>query len=103
MAKKKTKRKSLKLLNFTITLFLFSITLYLVSSLFLRSYNNSLSTQKQEILAEIKQIEIQNDALDVEIAQLTSTERVEAIAANNGLSRNQDNVVTIGTNSEDGE
>ncbi|MBR4162127.1 MAG: hypothetical protein IKR11_01315 [Solobacterium sp.] len=103
MAKKKTKRKSLKLLNFTLVLFLFSSTLYLASSLFLRSYNNSLSTQSQEILAEIKQIEIQNDAIEVEIANLESTERIEAIAANNGLTRNQDNVVMVSADIEDGE
>jgi len=103
MAKKKTKRKSLKLLNFTLVLFLFSSTLYLASSLFLRSYNNSLSTKSQEILAEIKQIEIQNDAIEVEIANLESTERIEAIAANNGLTRNQDNVVMVSADIEDGE
>lgn len=103
MAKKKTKRKSLKLLNFSLVLFLFSVTLYLASSLFLRSYNNSLSTKSQEILAEIKQIEIQNDAIKVEIANLESTERIEAIAANNGLTRNQDNVVMVSAEIKDGE
>ena len=103
MAKKKKKRKSLKLLNFSLVLFLFSVTLYLASSLFLRSYNNSLSTKSQEILAEIKQIEIQNDAIKVEIANLESTERIEAIAANNGLTRNQDNVVMVSAEIEDGE
>lgn len=98
---KGTKRRKLKrsvsLLNVSVILFGFSVLLYLTSALFLRSYNNSLSTRKQEISQEIAMLELQNDAVEVEIAQLASADRVDYIAANNGLTRNSSNVISIMT------
>ena len=86
------------------TLFLFSALLFLASSLFLRSYNNELSSRKQRINSEIAVLETQNDAIEVEISRLVSAERVDEIAANNGMVRNQDAIITITSDSsEDGE
>ena len=99
---KRRKRRVLKIQNLAAFMLLVSTMVYLFSSLFLRSYNNTLSTRKQEIEAEIASIELQNDALNVEISQLTSTERVDEIAANSGLTRNQNNIITI-TSDDDGE
>ncbi|MDO5109739.1 MAG: hypothetical protein Q4D59_07395 [Erysipelotrichaceae bacterium] len=42
-------------------------------------------------------LELQNDAVEVEIAQLASADRVDYIAANNGLTRNSSNVISIMT------
>ncbi len=92
---KRKKKKSLKTLTFSVTLFLFSALLYLASSLFLRSYNNELSSRKQQITSEIAVLETQNDAIEVEISRLASAERVDEIAANNGMTRNQDAIITI--------
>lgn len=92
---KKTTRKRLKLGTFSVFLFLFSCTVYLCSALFLRSYNNSLSSRKQSIEAQISDLEVQNEAVAVEVNTLNNRERVSAIAADDGLSMNQDNVVTI--------
>ncbi|MBQ3461396.1 MAG: hypothetical protein IKG53_10545 [Solobacterium sp.] len=104
IVKRKKGKKSLRILTFSVTLFLFSALLYLASSLFLRSYNNELSARKQEITSQIAVLETQNDAIEVEISQLASAERVDDIAANNGMSRNQDAIITITSDSsEDGE
>lgn len=99
--KKKVKR-SFALFNFTIVLFSFSVLLYLTSALFLRSYNNSISTRAQELSQEIATLELQNDAVEVEIAQLASADRIDEIASNNGLTRNSGNVISI-INGESGE
>ena len=37
----------------------------------------------------------QNDALQVDIETLSSSDRVEGIAASNGMNRNQDSIITI--------
>ena len=104
IVQRKKKRKKLDLLTFTVVLFFFSMVLYLGSSLFLRSYNNELSSRKQQINSEIAVLETQNDAIEVEISQLASAERVDEIAANNGMTRNQDAIITITSDSsEDGE
>ena len=101
---KKKKRRTFRLGRFTLVVFSICVGLYLAASLFLRSYNNSLSTRIQEIETQIAAIELQNDAVRVEISQLSSADRVDEIAANNGLTNNQDNVVTITeSDSEDGE
>lgn len=99
--KKKVKR-SFALFNFSIVLFSFSVLLYLTSALFLRSYNNSISTRAQELSQEIATLELQNDAVEVEIAQLASADRIDEIASNNGLTRNSGNVISI-INGESGE
>lgn len=101
--KKKKHRKHFSLIRFAVLLFVFSGILYLGSSLFLRSYNNTLSTKKQSIDSQIATIQTQNDAVQVEIQTLSSSDRVDQIAANNGMSRNQSNVTTIKGSTADGE
>ncbi|MBQ7992505.1 MAG: hypothetical protein IJM63_09655 [Solobacterium sp.] len=100
--KKRKIRRSVALLNLSVSMLILSSFLYLCSALFLRSYNNSLSTQAQEISRQIAVLELQNDAVSVEIAKLASADRVDEIAANNGLSRNSSNVISI-TNGENGD
>lgn len=97
------RKRSFSLLNFSTVIFLATGILYLSSALFLRSYNNYLSTRKQEISQEIAMLELQNDSIEVEIARLTSSDRVDYIAANNGMSRDSANVVTIQTSPENGD
>ena len=84
----KKKKRRINLFRLSIGLFFISAAAALFSSLFLRSYNNSLSTQKQSIDSQIATIQTQNDAV---------------IAAGSGMSRNQNNVITITDGSQDGE
>ena len=86
IVKRKKQKKNTAFLNFSIWMFMISATLYLASSIFLRTYNNALSAQTQQT---------QNDALKVEILNLGSNNRVDEIAASNGLSKKQENIVTI--------
>ena len=72
-----------------------SLVMYLCSSLFLRSINNSLSTQKQQIETQIAALKVENDAVKVAIQGLSNRERVVSIATDAGLSMNQSNIVTI--------
>ena len=97
----KKKKRRINLFRLSIGLFFISAAAALFSSLFLRSYNNSLSTQKQSIDSQIATIQTQNDAVKVEIQTLSTRERVDNIANENGLSLNQDNIVTIAVNSGD--
>lgn len=103
IVKKKKQKKHFNVLRFTALLFLFSGILYLGSSLFLRSYNNALSTKTQSINSEIATIETQNDAVKVDIQTLSSSDRVDQIAANSGMSHNQNSIVTVTDGSADGE
>ena len=94
-AVKQKKKKKLKLLNFSVVFFMLSAILYLGSTLFLRTYNNSLSSKKQEIEAKISELKVANDALAVEVNTLNNRERVNTIAADKGLSLDQNNIITI--------
>ena len=94
-AVKQKKKKKLKLLNFSVVFFMLSAILYLGSTLFLRTYNNSLSSKKQEIEAKITELQIANDAVAVEVNTLNNRERVNSIAMDKGLSLEQNNIITI--------
>ncbi|MCR5230648.1 MAG: hypothetical protein K6D03_11035 [Solobacterium sp.] len=97
MAKKvkRNKRKTVKLQNFAVLLFAAAIVCYLASALFLRTYNNSLSTEVQAISAKITTLQVQNDAVAVEVNNLSSRDRVSTIAGDDGLQLDQTNIVTI--------
>ena len=89
------KKRSMRLQVFTLLFFSVSLVMYLCSSLFLRSINNSLSTQKQQIETQIAALKVKNDAVKVAIQGLSNRERVVSIATDAGLSMNQSNIVTI--------
>ena len=89
------KKRSMRLQVFTLLFFSVSLVMYLCSSLFLRSINNSLSTQKQQIETQIAALKVENDAVKEAIQGLSNRERVVSIATDAGLSMNQSNIVTI--------
>lgn len=103
VTKKAPKKRRLNFARFSVSIFFLTAVAYLFCTLFLRSYNNSLSTKKQSIDSQIATIETQNDAVKVEIQTLSSSDRVDEIAAGDGMSRNQSNVITISGDSQDGE
>lgn len=97
MAKKITriKRKHIKLQGLLVLAFTFALIAYIASSIFLRAYNVQLTVQIQSVRNEIVLLEQSNSVLSVEIQSLSSKERVMAIALDDGLSVNQENVVMI--------
>lgn len=98
-------KKKVKFLNFAIGVTLCTGIVFLFCSLFLRSYNNELSTRAQEISSQIAVLETQNDAVRIDIQTLGNYNRVEEIAAADGMSMNPNNIITIsaGSSSTDGE
>ena len=104
MTKRKIKKrkKEFRLMKVSFSMFLLACISYLGSSLFLRSYNNSISTKQQEIAAQISSLQVQNDAVAVEVNTLNNRDRVNTIANDNGLSLDESNIVTI-TKTDTGE
>ncbi|MCI5773874.1 MAG: hypothetical protein MR210_04860 [Erysipelotrichaceae bacterium] len=92
---RKRKKRSIKLQVFSLFMLSLSCIAYLLTSLFLRSYNNSLSTQKQQLESQIAALEVENDAIKVTIQNLSTRDRVVSIANDAGLTMNQSNIVTI--------
>ena len=95
MAKIIRKKRTLRIERVAIVLFVFACGLSLVSSLFLRSYNNSLSMQVQKMETEIAKLETANEAAQVAIQNLSTKDRVLTVATEEGLTKNSVNVVTI--------
>ena len=95
MAKIIRKKRTLRIERVAIVLFVFACGLSLVSSLFLRSYNNSLSMQVQKMETEIAKLETANEAAQVAIQNLSTKDRVLTVATEEGLTMKSVNVVTI--------
>jgi cell division protein FtsL len=87
--------REMKFLSFTCLFTLISVIVFFVGSLGLKAYNNSLSIKKQSMEEEILSTETQNDSLQVEIRQLASSDRVNQVAASNGMSYNQNSISTV--------
>lgn len=98
---KKKVRRSIRFRGVAALLLIFSSFFALASSLFLRTYNISLNNDLQSMKKEIAVLSAENDSLQIAIQSLSARDRVMAIAAENGLTSNQDNVVTVVTT--DGE
>lgn len=77
------------------TLFIATAVLFVISALFLRSYNVNLSVSKQNVDKRILEISKENQTLASDIQVLSAYTRVAAIAQQEGLSLIQDNIVTV--------
>ena len=95
MAKIIRKKRTLRIERVAVALFVLACGLSLASSLFLRSFNNSLSMQVQKIESEIAALETENEAAQVAIQNLSTKDRVLSVATEEGLTINSVNVVTI--------
>jgi cell division protein FtsL len=93
--KKIKKLRRINYFNVSIFVFLISISLYVGSNLFLRSYQTTLSLKTQQTLAQVNQLSAENEALEVEIARLSNYDRIIAFANEAGLTLVQGNVVSI--------
>ena len=100
MAKIIRKKRTLRIERVAVALFVLACGLSLASSLFLRSFNNSLSMQVQKIESEIAALETENEAAQVAIQNLSTKDRVLSVATEEGLTINSVNVVTIAVGGE---
>ena len=91
----KTKKQNRFLETFSKTLFVLSLIAFFLSSIFLRTYNVHLSVQIQDMQNRMVQLNQENEVLNRQISSLSSKERVVAIASENGLASNQENIVLV--------
>ncbi len=96
MAVRKRRIKRLKPTALALMIFVIAFGFYLVSSIYIRSYNISLVKKTAIINQEIETKRSQNEALALEIQQLSAYDRVMAIATADNLALNQDNIVSVG-------
>ena len=99
------KRKKYRLtLTFVATwLFFVSTLMFFGTKLFLHTLNNSLSSRIQTIESQTTEMTVQNDAVRIEIQTLSTRERVDGFAKDNGMSINQDSIITITASAADGD
>lgn len=94
------KARKIKILNLAFTTFVIMGISFIASSTLLRSYNVSLSATQSKCETRIRELTKEKETLQLEISELSSWNRVTAIVADQELSYNQSNVVTIGENDE---
>ena len=96
MAKlRKRKRKTSKLSKFAFAFFSLALISLLACSLFVGSYNTSLTIDIQKMTNEIELLKAENEKLTIEISTLQNKDRVYVIAQDAGLNQNQDNIISI--------
>ena len=101
MKKKKRRRQTLS--SIATKMFLISAAMFFCAKLFLHTANNSLSSRIQTLEAQTTEMTVQNDAVKIEIQTLSTRERVDGFAKDNGMSINQDSIITITASAADGE
>lgn len=92
---KNKKRRTFNLFGFTKILLVASVMLAIFSSVFVQTYNNSITVSIENINREADILQSQNNALNLEIQNLISKDRIYDIATEAGLSQNQNNVISI--------
>lgn len=92
---KTKKRRTFNLQGIAVLLFTVSLMAAMFSNIFLHTYNNGITVSIENIKREAAMLESQNNALNLEIQNLISKDRVYDIATEAGLSQNQNNVISI--------
>ncbi|MBR3228302.1 MAG: hypothetical protein IKF68_07135 [Erysipelotrichaceae bacterium] len=96
MAKLRRRKRKISLLNrFAVIAFSLALIAFFISSLFIATYNTSLTIEIQKMNNEISSLKAENERLNIAIAGLENKDRVYVIAQDAGLMQNQDNVVSI--------
>lgn len=73
--KKVRKIRRINYFKISMAVFLFAIISFVMSNLFLRSYQTTLSLKTQNTIAQVNRLSAENEALEVEIAQLSKIGR----------------------------
>ena len=94
MTKLIKKKRKVKYLNLSFTLFIIFGVAYILSTTFLRSYNVSLSARVTKTSNEIALLSKEKQTLQLEISELSSYNRVTAIVGDE-LSYDSSNFVTV--------
>ncbi len=78
-------------------IFSLSAIMYLLSSVLLRSYNSELNVKKQNYLEQIAALSKDNESAQMEVNQLSTYDRISAIASADGMSVTS-NIITVDAN-----
>jgi cell division protein FtsL len=82
-----------------IILFLVSLTAkYIVEPIFIRTIQTQMSIEIQRYERSMTALKRENEALTIDIQQLSHYARIVAIARESGYERSHTNIITIGKN-----
>lgn len=95
MEMKKRRKRRPTILSYGIILMIFSFGVYMLSSLYLKQYNNQISFQVQTAERKIQVLTTEKEALKVEIDKLASKAIVVDLANEDDMEINKDDVVYI--------
>lgn len=95
--------RKIRLLRVSMTMFIVFGLCFLGSATLLKSYNVTLSANHQRLENEIRQLSEKKETLQLQVSELSSRSRIMAIASEEGLTKNQDNIVTVVEVTGDGE
>lgn len=96
--KKKNKKKKLKITRFEKILYVFAISLLLVSPLsivFTKSTLSEINFEVEKMKKEIATKEKTNESLEMKINELVSLDNIKEVIKTEGLSYNNDNIKNI--------
>ena len=93
VVKRKRRVKFEKIITRT---FMITGILYVLSSLGLRSYNSYLNVTNQKYQVEIATLSKENEVIQMEVNQLSTYDRIMSIAGQDGMSNDNDNIITVG-------
>lgn len=93
--KQKEDKRSADFSNFAIRLFTVSLVAYAISCLYLRTYNNRLTMEVQDIQRDISELKLANATLNSEIQEIISKAKIYEMAEVGGFDQNLDNVYSI--------
>ena len=93
----KKRKRRINWKRISMTIFALSAIMYLLSSVFLRSYNSELNVKKQNYLEQIAALSKDNESAQMEVNQLSTYDRISAIASADGMSVTS-NIITVDAN-----
>ncbi len=89
------KKRVLRMERVSMAILVCAVLMSMLSSVFLRAYNNELAMDIQQIENEIMSIQAENEIYEVAVQNLSNKDRVMDIAEMEGLALNQSRVITV--------
>ena len=91
----KIRKKKVRKVNKLFILVIVSLILDISVSLYISPLTVKLSYELEDMKTRIKQLKEENDRLRISIGELANKERITTIASEEGLSYNQDSVISL--------
>ena len=98
MAKQlRIQRRTYRGRQFITALFIFAVVAQLLSATVLRQYQARLSQDIQKTNRMIEQYTVLNQSINVEVAQLSTYDRIASLVKADGFTTHSNNIITITT------